>query len=149
MQPQLIEKPAQQIPLPGIAASPKKLRVLLVEDDPDMRRLVATVLVRDGCEVIQARDGVGMLRRIESELWSERPEHFDVILSDIQMPDLTAIEVLEALRYRDITTPVVLMTAYGSDQMRTEARSLGAIALLDKPIDWLALRAAIREAAAA
>ena len=101
---------------PGRTPARKVLRVLLVEDDPEMRRLVAAVLAREGCEVTQARDGIGLLRRIEAELWSDSPQEFDVIVSDIQMPDLTAIEVLEALRYRDVSTPVVLMTAYGSEE---------------------------------
>jgi CheY-like chemotaxis protein len=113
-------------------------RILLAEDDPDMRRLVAAMLRRDGYQVAQVSSGVSMLRRM--------PESFDAIVSDIQMPDLTALEVLEALRCRDITTPVVLMTAYGSDDARNEAEALGAFAVLDKPLDWSALRTTVRQA---
>jgi CheY-like chemotaxis protein len=130
----------------GLHLAERKPRVLLVEDDVDMRRLVAAVLRKDGCEVIEVDSGVAMLRRIESTIWRSAADYFDVIVSDIQMPDVTALEVLRNLRCRNITTPVILMTAYGNDHARNDARALGAVALLDKPLDWKQLRAAVRRA---
>jgi CheY-like chemotaxis protein len=125
-------------PPPGMLVAGVAPRILLAEDDPDMRRLVATVLRRDGYQVVAVSGGVSMLRRM--------PEDFDAILSDIQMPDLTALEVLKALRCREIATPVVLMTAYGNEVARHEASALGAFAVLDKPLDWNALRTTVRQA---
>ena len=130
----------------GLRLAERKPRVLLVEDDADMRRLVAVVLRQDGCEVVEVDSGVAMLRRIESTLWRDAAEYFDVIVSDIHMPDVTALEVLSNLRYRNIATPVILMTAYGNDQAHNDTRALGAVALLDKPLDWNLLRAAVRKA---
>jgi CheY-like chemotaxis protein len=130
----------------GVKLGERKPRVLLVEDDEDMRRLVAAVLRRDGYDVVQVDGGVAMLHSLESAIASDQPDHFDVIVSDIQMPDLTALEVLDTLRDREIPTPVVLMTAYGSDDARTDACALGAFALLDKPLKWDELRAAVRQA---
>jgi two-component system OmpR family response regulator len=121
-------------------------RVLLVEDDDDLRRLTAAVLRGEGYAVDEAVNGVGMLRRIETAIWAETPEQYDVIVADVLLPDLTAFEVLEALRSRELATPVILVTAYGGDDAREDACSLGAFALLDKPLDWDALRNAIRKA---
>ena len=132
---------------PGLQRERRRSRVLLVEDDTDMRALVASVLRDDGYEVVEADSGVAMLRHIECALWSDdKREQFDVVLSDVQMPDLTALEVMEALRYRQIDTPIILMTAYGNPRSRADSEALGAFALLEKPIDWSKLRAAIRDA---
>jgi DNA-binding response OmpR family regulator len=128
-----------------LGATARKPRILLVEDDTDMRRLVAAVLRRDGYEVVSVGTGIGMLRRVG---FADRDGGYDLIVSDIQLPDLTALEVLEGLRCRDIGIPVVLMTAYGSDDARADACTLGAFAVLDKPFDWETLRAVVRKAVA-
>ncbi len=149
MEAQLVEQRSEwQVPGMQMGRLQRRPRVLVVEDDGDMRRLVAKVLERDGYEVHQMDDGVGLLSCIEATAWGEHSGCFDVIVSDVQMPDLTALEVLEALRYRDLPAPIVLMTAYGNDQTRSVARALGAAAVLDKPIDWHHLRAAVKRALA-
>ena len=117
-----------------------------LEDDDDLRRLTAAVLRGEGYEVDEAANGVGMLRRIESALWGETSDRYDVIIADVLLPDLTAFEVLEALRSRKLDTPVILVTAYGGDEAREDASALGAFALLDKPLDWDALRNVIWKA---
>jgi CheY-like chemotaxis protein len=123
--------------------------VLLVEDDDDLRALAAAVLRSDGWAVDEVATGIEMLRRLETTVWAETPLHYDVIVADVLLPDLTAFDVLDALRSRDLTTPVILMTAHGGDEVRGDARSLGAFALLDKPLDWDALRDTIRQAVGA
>lgn len=133
---------------PPIAVAPRKPRVLLVEDDPDMRRLVSFMLEKDGCEVIQAGSGVGLFAGIQCTIWSEPSDAYDVIVSDIQMPDITALEVLSGLPERSRGIPIVLMTAYGSPELRTRARALGAVAFLDKPFEWDTLRMAVQNALA-
>jgi DNA-binding NtrC family response regulator len=130
-------------PSPAVAA---RGRLLLVEDDDDMRRLTAAVLRAEGYDVEEAESGVGMLRRIEEAIWAETPERYDAIVADVLLPDLTAFEVLEALQSRELATPVILVTAYGGDDTREDACSLGAFALLEKPLAWDALRNTIRTA---
>lgn len=125
-----------------------KVRVLLVEDDEDMRRLVARVLEKGGYEVVEAGSGLGLLAGLECTLWGDRSEAFDVILADIQMPDLTALEALEASGSPGRETPIVLMTAYGDEDIRAEAHRLGATAVLDKPLDWEELGTVVRAAIA-
>src|SRR5262245_16834794 len=124
----------------------RKPRVLLVEDDHDMRRLVGFMLEKDGCEVVPAASGVGLFAGIESTIWSDPDNAFDLIVSDVQMPDLTALDVLSGLPERSRGIPVVLMTAYGSEAMRRQARSLGAAAFLDKPFDAETLHMAVHNA---
>jgi CheY-like chemotaxis protein len=125
-----------------------RTRVLLVEDDEDLRRLAAQVLRAGGYEVIEAASGLGLLAGLECTLWGDRSEGFDVIVADIQMPDLTALEALEASGALGLETPIVLMTAYGSDAVRAAARRLGARAVLDKPLDWEELGSVVRAAVA-
>lgn len=111
-----------------------------------MRRLTAAVLRGEGYAVEEAANGVGMLRRIEAAMWADAPAHYDAIVADVLLPDLTAFEVLEALRSRELATPVILVTAHCGDDAREDACSLGAFALLEKPVDWDALRNAVRKA---
>jgi CheY-like chemotaxis protein len=120
--------------------APMRKRVLVAEDDIDLRRLVSWALRRDGHEVVEARDGVQLL--IESPAWSG--ERVDLILADVRMPDMTALEAVAALRFRDRRTPVVLMTAFGDEQTRTEARALGVRMVLAKPIQVDRLCAVVR-----
>jgi len=129
--------------MPCTASSP---RVLVVEDDPDMRRMAAAVLRRDGYDVAQVGTGAAMLRRVGLASRRESNRAFDLILADIQLPDVSAFDVLEGLRCRDIDIPVVLMTAYATAEAQAGARSLGAFALLQKPLDWSALRTIARRA---
>jgi two-component system NtrC family response regulator len=139
-----IESDAPPIP----TAARRQVRVLVVEDDPDMRRLVAHMLEREGYEVTQASSGIGLLAGMELLKWNEPEDTFDVIVSDVQMPDLTALDVLGGLS-RSPGIPIVLMTAYGTADTRARARALGAVAFLDKPLDWEKLRLALRNVLAA
>jgi CheY-like chemotaxis protein len=140
------------VPEPPASDGPKsestkerKRRVLLAEDDPDMRRLLAARLRAAGHHVVEASDGVGIVDVIESMVWSEPPDAFDVIVSDVHMPGLSGLDVLAALRCSGLPTPVILITAFGDDDVHAEALELGAVAVLDKPIDPQALDAAVMQ----
>jgi len=124
----------------GVISVPRR-RVLVAEDDDDMRRLVADVLRRRGYDVEEASDGAGILDRIEASV--SRPESiFDLIVSDVAMPHLSGLDVLAALRCAHWETPVILMSARADADMRDEARDLGA-AFLDKPFDMKALESLV------
>ena len=120
--------------------------VLVAEDDPSLRRLIATVLGEAGYEVIEAQDGNQLLAQIERLLAARRTF---VIVSDVNMPGLTGLDVLAILRCALAHTPVVLITAFGDAETHSEARELGAVTVLDKPFDVDALRAAVERAARA
>ena len=137
----------EEAPLAAPEVDARKRRVLVAEDDPDMRRLIATLLRMAGHKVAEAHDGMEILDRIESTIWKERPDLFDVIVSDVNMPGLSGLDVLAALRCAYWTTPVVLITAFGDEETRAEAKALGAAAFLDKPVDPEELRNAVMQAA--
>jgi CheY-like chemotaxis protein len=131
------------------ATGGRERRVLVAEDDADMRSLVATLLRTAGHEVVEAADGLDVLEWLEPTLSADRAAPIDVVVSDVEMPGLSGLDVLAALRASNRSTPVVLITAYGNDDVRAEARELGAAAVLDKPLDPHVLRDAVAHAAAA
>jgi CheY-like chemotaxis protein len=113
----------------------RRLRILLVEDDAEMRRLVASRLRVNGHELTECEDGWAFLRRIESAGEPEGFLDFDLIVCDIRLPGLTGLEVLELLRTKDRRTPVIATTAFGDLEVRIRAARLGVIAFFDKPFD--------------
>jgi len=111
-------------------------RVIVAEDDPDVRRLVAVALRPFGYEIIEARTGAELLDVIGDSLLSDGEEgRPDVIISDIRMPGLTGLEILAGLRQVKWSTIFVLMTAFADRATREEAKRLGADAFFAKPFD--------------
>ena len=106
-------------------------RVLVAEDDAEMRRIVTTALRGAGYEVREAADGSQLLTQILAQEMAPGA-HVDLIVSDIRMPEWNGLLVLEALRDERWGIPVILMTAFGDEPTRVSARELGAV-LLDKP----------------
>jgi len=113
-------------------------RVLLAEDDPEMRQLMAWALRKDGYQVEEVGDGDELLRSLGT-VGTEEGARPDVIVSDIRMPGCTGLEVLERLRREHQTLPVVLVTAFGDRETHSHAERLGA-QLLDKPFSLDDLR---------
>jgi DNA-binding response OmpR family regulator len=98
--------------------------VLVVDDEPGIRAVLAELLIDEGYRVVVAQDGVEALRQIGDV----SP---DLVLLDLNMPKLTGWEVVERLRALAITLPIVIMTAGQSATI--EAARLGAAAALPKP----------------
>jgi DNA-binding response OmpR family regulator len=98
--------------------------VLVVDDEPGIRAVLAELLTDEGYRVVVAQDGVEALRQIGDV----SP---DLVLLDLNMPKLTGWEVVERLRALAITLPIVIMTAGQSATI--EAARLGAAAGLPKP----------------
>lgn len=121
------------------------LRVLLAEDQPQMRSLLCGMLIRDGYEVIEVEDGPSLLRALISGLLEEHARAPDLIITDVRMPGLTGLEVLARLRREDWDTPIILITAFGDEELHAEATRLGATRVLDKPFELDELRGAVRE----
>jgi DNA-binding response OmpR family regulator len=120
-------------------------RVLLAEDDPSMRRLLAGTLRRDGFQVIEVENGAELLALVGSLLLDPAAAgSVDLVISDIRMPGASGLEVLARLRAGDRVTPVFLITAFGDPATHAEAQRLGA-RTFDKPFDLRELRAAVRD----
>jgi len=109
-------------------------RVLLAEDDGELRRLLASALFARGYDVVECVNGRELARCIDRVLAGEVGWSVDLIVSDIRMPGFSGLEVVEALRGNGERTRVVLMTAFADDGTQQAARSLGVL-LLDKPFE--------------
>ena len=122
--------------------------VLVAEDDPEMRNLLDTVLRRGGYRVETVTNGVELLERLDTSL-SEEGDPVDLVISDVRMPGLTGLEVLEAVRGRTPRIPVILITAFGDQTLHEAAWLLGAAAVLDKPFDLRDMMSRVRALAPA
>jgi DNA-binding response OmpR family regulator len=119
------------------------LRLLVAEDDADLRRLLAVALRRDGHEVIEARDGAEILEALASTLIEPVASPFDVVICEQTLPGIPGLTVLAGLRSRQRATPFILVT--DEPAVRERAGRLGA-AVVDH-LDVQAIRAAVRRAA--
>lgn len=124
--------------LPGEARVHGPL-VLLAEDDPTFRLLVAGALRYDGYRVLEAEDG-RILQRIIDGVRSAVMPMPELLITDLRMPGIGGLDVLRSLRARGDATPFIVMTAFGGNQTREEVARLGAAQLLSKPFDLRELR---------
>ena len=108
-------------------------RILLADDDRELRSLLGTTLRRAGYEVIEAGDGIEVVNFLYADGSAEWMPPLDAIVSDLCMPGLTGLEALTCLRDDDHRLPFILMTAFGTADVRAQARRLGATAVLMKP----------------
>jgi two-component system, OmpR family, response regulator MprA len=112
-------------------------RVLVVDDDPDVRDAVETALELEGHRVMTATDGLAALRRLgEAE--------FDAVVLDVLMPNLDGFEVCRRLRASGNRTPVLILTARDSEQDTIRGLDLGADDYLVKPFALGELLARVR-----
>jgi len=119
-------------------------RVILAEDDEELRSLLAGVLRRDGYDVVEASSGLELLELL-ADLLQRRGSVpcCELVVTDIRMPGATGLQVLETLRHRDWATPLMVITAFGDEQAHAEARRLGVAAMFDKPFDLDDFRMAV------
>jgi DNA-binding NtrC family response regulator len=138
----LIRAPADYSPQPGanLAAHRQGRRVLIVEDEPLIRWSVTQTLTAAGHLVQEATDAASVLR-LETEL-----RLIDVVLLDLRLPDSHDLDLLAYVRHVSPRSAVLLMTAFGTEEVRAAALSLGAYAVLDKPFDMADIERLVREA---
>jgi CheY-like chemotaxis protein len=120
------------------------LRLLVAEDDGDLRRLLSAALRRDGHEVVEARDGAELLEVLASTLIEPVESPFDVVICQQALPGIPGLTVLAGLRLRQRATPFILVT--DEAPVGERARRLGAAVV--EHVDVQAIRAAVRRAAA-
>jgi CheY-like chemotaxis protein len=118
----------------------RRLIVLLVEDDDDLRTLYSYMLASTGYKVKAVRNGLEAL----AEIQVDRP---DVIVTDILMPGLSGLDLIVAVRSNDELSdlPVVVITAFG-ENLKEAARAAGATDTLDKPTEITRMREVIEAA---
>jgi len=108
-------------------------RILLVDDESDFRFSASIALRKAGFEVVEAADGEEALSRIQEFLRSaEKP---DLLLTDLRMPKLCGLELLQALRELGIDIPVIAITGYCDDTLRKDFVRMGCIEFMEKPFE--------------
>jgi serine/threonine-protein kinase len=109
-------------------------RVLLVDDNDALRRAIKRVLVAEGHRVVEAADGREAIARTKEG-------EFDLIVSDVRMPDMDGVELLRAIHERDADLPVLLITGDPELDTAMKAVEYGALEYLTKPVDVEKLKA--------
>lgn len=120
--------------------------VMVADDDDDFRTVIVAALEADGHSTIEAHDGQELLEvlgRTQDGAPGLRP---DVLITDVKMPKLSGLGVLEALRAVRWNLAVVVMTALSDASIDTFARRLGAAEVLHKPFDAEVMLVAVRNA---
>ena len=105
----------------------KDASVLIVDDNRALLEYLSEILRDEGYRIGQCPSGQCVLERLEREA-------YDVILADIRMPGMSGVELVRHLRARRLAVPVIAMTAYAQDALLAEARSLGVLDILTKPL---------------
>jgi len=103
-------------------------RVLIVDDDPDMREALAVLLTDAGYQVDVAHDGQEAIGKLPMS----SP---DLVVTDVQMPGMHGLDLAQYLRRLDDKLPIVLATGCETRDLQTQAEAYGAVACLVKPID--------------
>jgi len=122
-----------------VEAQASARRILVVDDDPEMRRLLVDFLEREGFLVDQATDGAETLRRI-------REEHYESVVLDKNLLGESGLDILPRLRALIPATPVILITAFGDERTCEEAFTRGSYDILLKPFDMDDLLHVLRQA---
>ena len=130
-------EPAQALPFPGEQGPPVRGRVLVADDDPDVREAVETALELEGHHVTGAADGLEVLERVG------RAE-FDALVLDVLMPKMSGFEVCRRLRVAGNRLPVLFLTARDSEEDTIRGLDLGADDYLVKPFALGELLARVR-----
>ena len=118
---------------------PASPRILVIDDEPDLRTLYELSLLREGYRVDTAGDKKEALACITQQ-------QFDVIITDMRLPDGTGIQILEHLRKQQRTERSIVITAYGSAHNAVESLKAGAFDYLTKPVDLKQFRTAVSAA---
>ncbi len=114
-------------------------RILLVEDHAALRDALAIALDGGGHRVVVAETGPSAVRALESG-------RFDLVITDVRLPEGDGFQVLEAARAAEPRVPVIVMTAYGSMEAAVRALRLGAVDFVEKPFDIDEMEARVHRA---
>ena len=135
-------------PEPGrpVMIAGRPARILIAEDDLEMRRLLVSDLRSEGYEVLESENGYELLEAMRMLLFDGEAVPVDLVVSDERMPGLLGTEVLGLLRTAKWPTPFLLITAFGDPQTHDDALRLGAAAVIDKPFDLDEFRETVVEA---
>lgn len=104
------------------------MQILLIDDERAIRRALKEILEFENCQVEEAESGTQALQQLGQK-------NFDLIFSDIKMPQMDGIELLEQIKKMGIETPVVMISGHGTVETAVGAIKLGAFDFIEKPLD--------------
>jgi nitrogen regulation protein NR(I) len=114
-------------------------QILVVDDEPNLRRVLGAQLTRDGYDVHAAADG-------EEALATLQENHIDLVITDLRMPRLDGMELLRRSLALDVELPVIMITAHATVDNAVEALKTGAFDYVTKPFDQAEVRTVVRKA---
>ncbi len=114
--------------------------ILIVDDEKKIRHILGIMLSRKGHGICEAGSGLEALELLEKGA-------FDVVISDIRMPEMDGFELLENIRKMEIPVPVVVITAFGTIDSAVEAMKKGAVDYITKPFEEERIILAVEKAA--
>lgn len=118
--------------------SQKQGRVMVIEDDREMRSLLEDFIQEEGYEVRSADNGSEAFRILAKD-------EFDLIITDVRMPGLSGLDILPGMRKLQPHSAIIVITAFGSEEVYTRAMERGADGYLQKPISLETLRIMIKK----
>ena len=120
-------------------------RILVVDDEVSVRKVVRLTLMKAGYDVIDADDGSTGISMIGSD---DNPLMLDVIVCDIRMPKINGVEAISFFRQQYPSVPILVLTGFPDTKMATELMNKGVFDYLVKPMDQDKLLAAVKAAMA-
>jgi two-component system chemotaxis response regulator CheY len=127
----------------GIPQSNSRGRVLVVDDEADVRKAVNLGLTKSGYEVIEAEDGKKAVDVMSS---GDNPLSVDVIICDIRMPKVNGVEAVSYFRKQYPSRPIIVLTGFPDVQLATSLMKQGVADYLIKPVEREKLAAAVDSA---
>jgi DNA-binding NtrC family response regulator len=113
-------------------------RILLVEDDLNTRLGLSEILMEDGYEVEMAEDAASAFNKMETGV--------DLLLSDFRLPDISGIELHKRIKEAHPGVRTIIMTAYSTPELYQQAKTVGVLRWVTKPLNVEQLLSFIREA---
>lgn len=118
-------------------------RVLVVDDEEDVRKLVGRSLNKEGFEVIEAKNGEEGIQRINK---GDTTYNLDAVICDIRMPKINGVEAITYFRQEFPSTPVIVLTGYPDVKLSADLMKKGVVDYLVKPVTHEQLVAAVQKA---
>jgi DNA-binding response OmpR family regulator len=104
------------------------LKILYVDDDPNMQKMVELFMRKSKYELYVAKNGRSALKLLEKNT-------YDLIITDIQMPEIDGLSLLDEIKKQKIKAPVVIVSAYGQEIISQKGLKKGAVKILHKPFE--------------
>jgi len=111
-----------------MSARIRRNRILIVDDEENIRKSLKMILEYEGYTIYEAGDGVEARQRLD-----EHPE-IDLVLLDIKLPDIDGLALLAEIKKRPLAPEVIMISGHGTIPMAVEATKLGAFDFLEKPL---------------